>query len=224
MSWELPDPRRDEDEPRPLAVAVLTLTRDRVDYTRHCLTRLRDLAGCDFDHYLLDQGSTDETVDWLQDEYRPHTLVTLNENVGIARGMNLLLDLALRADDYDVIVKVDNDCELASHGAVRDCAIEAATRRVACSPVIRGLRSPVPLGVIGGIFFAVPADFYHGWRCPEQVPLWAGDDDLTARARELAMPIGYLTQHEAWHYETTDGQHARYPDYFARKRFEGCPC
>ena len=46
-------------------IAVLSLTRDRLDYTKHCFGRLIELAGCDFDWYITDQGSNDGTVDWL---------------------------------------------------------------------------------------------------------------------------------------------------------------
>ncbi len=32
--------------------------------------------------------------------------------------------------------------------------------------------------------------------------------------------VGYVDGYEANHYETTDGQHARYPEYFARREAE----
>jgi GT2 family glycosyltransferase len=44
-------------------VAVLTLTRDRLPYTQHCFATLKENAGCDYDHIVLDQGSTDGTAE-----------------------------------------------------------------------------------------------------------------------------------------------------------------
>ena len=38
--------------------------------------------------------------------------------------------------------------------------------------------------------------------------------------REL---VGQLLDYPVNHYETTDGQHARYPAYFERRRLEGIP-
>ena len=49
--------------------AVLTLCRDRLAYTQHCFETLRDNAGCDFDHFVLDQGSMDGTDEWLEQQF-----------------------------------------------------------------------------------------------------------------------------------------------------------
>jgi GT2 family glycosyltransferase len=66
-------------------IAVVTLTRDRLEYTKHCFETLRVNAGCDYDHFVLDQGSGDGTAEWLirQDDLE---VVPLAENVGICRG------------------------------------------------------------------------------------------------------------------------------------------
>jgi len=223
-----------------MKIAVLTLTRDRVDYTRHCVASLRKNAGCVFDHFVLDQGSTDGTTEWLDDEFCQDRLRAVQfepENIGIARGMNALLDRLNACGVYDVIVKVDNDCEVVTPGTLHDVALLAWQRDAVLSPWIRGLRNPPSVSlhvsdetatvaqtnVIGGIFLAAPASFYDGWRCPTSVPVYDGDDDLMARARSRGMVIGYVEGYEANHYETTDGQHARYPDYFERKYAEGLP-
>ena len=57
-----------------MRVAVLSLTRDRLVYTRHCFAKLHEFAGCEFDHYVLDQGSKDGTDEWLTMEYQPEYL------------------------------------------------------------------------------------------------------------------------------------------------------
>ena len=101
-----------------MRVAVLTLTRDRLDYTQHCFATLHEFAGCDFDHYVLDQGSQDGTEAWLQET--DAEVVALDTNLGIACGLNLLLDESVNPADYDVIVKFDNDCELTLPNTLRD--------------------------------------------------------------------------------------------------------
>lgn len=227
-----------------MKIAVLSLTRDRLDYTRHCFDRLHDLAGCDFDHYVLDQGSTDATDDYLDQCWGEGSLTGIQlspSNLGIHRGMNLLLDMA--GDAYDVIVKFDNDCELTSNGTLRRCAEAALAFDALVSPEIHGLRGMKPpfrfertrvvgreqLGVlpaIGGIFMAMPATLFSrdGYRFNESAPVWGTDDQmLCAWWREQGRDVGYLVGLRANHYETTDGQHDRFPDYFERRVSEGGP-
>jgi GT2 family glycosyltransferase len=147
-------------------VAVLTLVRDRLDYTQHCFGRLREFAGIDFDHYILDQGSTDGVSAWLEGEYRPHFLTRVPANIGISRGMNVLL--ASRDQDYDVVVKFDNDCELVQEFTLERVCDAVYETGALLSPVIRGLNHPpqpireremgsetiLEIHQIGGIFLA----------------------------------------------------------------------
>lgn len=87
-----------------MRVAVLSLTRDRLDYTIHCFTTLHWLGGAPFDHYVLDQASTDGTVEWLvkQAEMENLKATFMDENVGLSRGHNLLLDEV--QDGHDVVM------------------------------------------------------------------------------------------------------------------------
>lgn len=214
-----------------MRVAVLTLTRDRLQFTRHCFDRLYENAGCSFDHYVLDQGSTDGTREWL--EHEPHLEVcALNENIGISCGMNLLLDEMVNPDDYDCIVKFDNDCELVQPDTLRRVCELCLEGGALLSPRILGLRNPpqhtrelqiggeIVLDVpqIGGIFLACPADWYDGFRYDEGNPAWGLDDvQICAEWRAAGGTCGYVRDLEAWHYLGTDGQRADQPEYFVRK-------
>jgi hypothetical protein len=219
-----------------MRVAVLSLTRDRLDYTRHCFATLNQHAGCDFDHYVLDQGSTDGTKEWLRG-YKPTMLVAIGDNIGISRGMNLLLN-ACAPKQYEVIVKFDNDCELTQPDTLSTVAALALEGHALLSPRINGLRNtPQPNGtfpisgetilslpMIGGIFLASPASAFDEFRYDESAPVWGTDDDTFCgwwRAR--GGRIGYVERFVANHYETTDGQWSRFPEYFSRKIAEGLP-
>lgn len=220
-----------------MRVAVLSLTRDRLAYTQHCFQTLREHAGCEFDHFVLDQGSTDGTREWLL-EQDDMTVTLLSENVGISRGLNLLLDEELDPGEYDVIVKVDNDCELLTPNTLRAVAALAVEGDALLSPTILGLRNPPsPTGIrtigseiirdvpqIGGVFLAAPASIYERWRFNEHAPLWGTDDvDLCAWWRFQGGLVGYVPRFEANHYLTTDGQVADMPAYFERRVLEGGP-
>ena len=215
-----------------MRVAVLTLTRDRLDYTKHCFQRLHDLAGCDFDHFVLDNGSQDGTQEWLRNEYVPWWLDLHQENIGISRGLNALLDVV---DGYDVVVKFDNDCELIVPDTLKVACEVAMTGDWIVSPHIQGLNEPPPvqqqaevLGcrvgippLIGGIFMAAPGSVFNSYRHDEANPLWGMDDvNLCGWWKSQGKQIGYLIDYPAFHYETTQGQRERYPDYFRRKDAE----
>ncbi len=216
------------------SVAVLSLTRDRLSYTQHCFRRLREFAGIPFDHYVFDQGSQDGTAGWLRDVYRPDYFALSPDNVGISRGMNKLLD-ATKMHSYDVIVKFDNDCELVEPDTLRDVARLTFEGNCLLSPRILGLQNPPPHGhefqigdetiidipQIGGIFLAVPGHLYQRFRYDETNHM--DDVQVCWWYRGQGGRCGYVKRLEAWHYETTTGQHARYPDYFARQVSEGKP-
>ena len=158
-----------------MRVAVLTLTRDRLEYTKWCFEGLRKYAGCDFDHFVLDQGSTDGTREWLQESYASIRIWS-DENLGISRGMNTLLEWVGKYEEksrttYDVIVKFDNDCELTQPNTLRDVCKLTLEGGALLSPRILGLNNPpqptrelrigdetiLDIPQIGGIFLAAPA-------------------------------------------------------------------
>ena len=227
-----------------MRVAVLTLTRDRLDYTKHCFQRLRDLAGCGYDHFVFDQASEDGTDWWLEQWMEEatnglvgrRTVLTGKENVGVSCGMNRLLDSAKQFGPYDVVVKFDNDCELIVPNTLKVACEVAMTGEWIISPHIQGLMEPPPvqqqaevLGyrvgippLIGGIFMAVPGWVFDIYRHDETNPLWGMDDvNLCGWWKQSrSHQIGYLIDYQAFHYETTQGQRERYPDYFVRKDAE----
>jgi glycosyltransferase involved in cell wall biosynthesis len=201
-----------------------------LDYTKHCFGTLLENAGCDFDWWVTDNGSSDGTVDWLL-ENTDATVTAYSENAGISPALNAMLDDICETADYDVIVKVDNDCELLTPNTLRDICERVVENNAILSPHIRGLRStPQPVGriddvsvtpVVGGIFAAVPAwVFKEGYRHPI-IPTLDGEDAILCQwFRQQGGNCGYVDWYEANHYETTDGQHARFPEYFARREAE----
>jgi glycosyltransferase involved in cell wall biosynthesis len=216
-------------------VAVLSLTRDRLDYTRHCFASLVENAGVEFDWLVLDQGSTDGTVEWLRGNITDLVLA-LPKNVGICRGLNMLLD-RIDLNEVDVVVRFDNDCEVTQPDTLK-MACEAAMTGTIVAPRVLGLRQPPPTigsyqaggrtvdetSILGGIFMAIPATvFRNGFRYDENSPPWSGDEKVCEWFRQRGGRCGYLQDVSVNHYRTTEGQHADIPDYFARKRLEGCP-
>jgi hypothetical protein len=220
-----------------MKIAVITMTRDRLDYTKHCFASLEVNAGCDYDHYVLDNASEDETVNWLSGwaSVPGRSAFFASENLGICRGANWLLD-RLDPERYDVIVRYDNDCQVTQPDTLKTTAELAATYGAIVSPRVSGLLNPpatlrtVSLGghlldetaILGGIFMAIPSQLFweHGFRYDENAHLHSGDEAIVPWWRARGGVCGYLQGYSVTHYETTSGQRERYPDYFARKDLE----
>jgi len=177
----------------------------------------------------------DGTIEWLIAEYEAELVVDEGQNIGVCKGLNQLLDIAFETDDYDVIVKFDNDCELTQPDTLKDVAELTVEGGCLLSPRILGLRQTpqatrelrigdetiLDIPQIGGIFLSVPGWVYGEFRYNETNPLYGNDDvDLCRWFRQQGGTCGYVKRLEAWHYETTDGQEARYPEYWERKLAE----
>lgn len=216
-----------------MKIAVLTLTRDRLDYTRHCFATLHANAGIDFDHYVLDQASTDGTAEWLQSDEFEGAAVAVDENLGVCRGLNLLLDEVVPAEEYDVIVRFDNDCEVLQPGTLSTVALIAHEYDCILAPHVQGLQNkPATIGrvlagdlmisetgILGGIFMAIPARLFteHGFRYDESNHPHTGDEEIVPWWRARGGVCGYLDGFAVNHYETTVGQRSRHPAYWERK-------
>ena len=226
-----------------MRIAIFTLTRDRLFYTRHCFNSLRQKAGHPYDHYVVDNGSQDGTADWLNENKGDFKKITLHkENLGIAIAINRALNIiASRRNHYDLIIKIDNDCEVVSDDILIHLtdAFESLGAGSKCllSPRVEGIgQSGQPkriehrevgkwtLGVtghIGGIFLAAPARVYRRFHAPENLPLAKGFDNSICRwMRKRRGLIGYIEELVVNHFETTAGQMKRFPDYFERQMVE----
>lgn len=219
-----------------MRIAVYTLTRDRKAYTEHCFNTLWQNAGYPFDHFVIDNGSCDGTVEWLYSNATRFAKIVLEpDNTGISRASNMALDII--GNGYDLIVKMDNDCEIATYGLFADMVkvFEFAGRPLFLSPRVEGInRQPKRVynihaghytigrtGIVGGLCHWLPAATYQRYRYPETLPkAWGQDDHLSDWCYKQRIEMGYVDALTVNHYEGTDAQAQRYPDYFERKRME----
>lgn len=221
-----------------MRVAIYTLTRERVEYTEHNFALLQEKAGHPFDHFVVDNGSQDETPEFLEAQLaagKIRDVIWNPENRGISVASNQALDLV--GDDYDLIIKMDNDCEV-----TYDNIIERIVRVYQNMPPLAGVymlsprveginRQPERIrhtmiddveigitGIVGGLFHVIPGDVYQQFRYDESLPLAQGQDQqICGWIRGNGGTCGYMEPITVAHYETTDGQAARYPEYFERK-------
>lgn len=225
---EVPEPR----------VAMFTLTYDRLELTKKSFESLYKTAGYKFDHFVIDNGSSDGTITWLKSEWqdKPNKEVKLNDsNMGISKGSNQALELI--GNDYDIIVKVDNDAEFISEGwlkkmvdiwktnhqIIMSCYVEGLKDNPGGAPRYhRGTIKGEPIGMtnhLGGVCVFADARAYKNFRWDE--------DDYLHSAQDLAFSqyvtthgfaMAYLENYSLRH--ATAEMEAQYPEYYERRKTE----
>lgn len=227
-----------------MKIAIYSITRDRLDYTKECFASLRANAGQPFDHFVIDNGSQDGTLRWLRNEYKPTAFWYFGENRGISLASNFALRAILNTfygtgRNYDLICKIDNDCLITTPAIFNTFKAIYATdeaQRWVLSPRVEGInRQPKRVrqhqiagyqigvtAIVGGLFHVVPAAIYREFMADggydESLPLAHGQDDqfMDWLARK-SYAKGYVEEISVQHYRGTDQQAKDYPEYFERK-------
>jgi N-acetylglucosaminyl-diphospho-decaprenol L-rhamnosyltransferase len=68
----------------PPEVTIVIVAHSELDELRGCLTSIRDHAGVPVQIVLIDNASTDGTVDWIRENEPSVEIVELPENIGVA--------------------------------------------------------------------------------------------------------------------------------------------
>lgn len=224
-------------EKKSLRVAIYTMTMNRLELTKVMAESLKT-AAYPFDWFVVDQGSSDGTVDWLKTQ---NCKVEYNEkNVGLEIGWNQCIDFIRKTGEYDIIIKIDNDAQMLTQGWLK-AMIDLFERNstLILSPYVEGLEN-TPGGVmrqritsdnlyvlindmvlgnvpnLGGIVFAHHIDLVKDWKFPVS---FEGNKDylLSQYAKALGYSLFYMEEFRVWHQLGTEGQKKKYPEYFAKK-------
>jgi len=221
-----------------MKIAIFSLTKDRLYYTKKTLQSLKEKTHIPFDHFILDQDSQDKTVEWINGfTYKQGEIYVypISTNIGINRGVNFILDKI--GKDYDIIIKLDNDVEIETDGWLKKC-INVLSKKFVISPYVKGLINnrggvnryghikELNIGItpfIGGICMIGYRDAWtkdsNGWEFP--VPKHAGGDRAFCMKLNLSgYKFGYVENVVIKHVETTVGQIERYPSYFKKRQTE----
>lgn len=228
-------------------VAIFTLTYDRLDYTKECFESLGKTAGYKFDHFVIDNGSTDGTREWLEKEWGSRTegryYILNDKNKGISIGSNQALDMiseyAQLDGPYNLIGKVDNDCKFLNQGwLAKMVELWKSNHMMAFSCAVQGLRDNpggaqrLAYGVLkdqylgltehlGGICIFADKLAYKDFRWAEDSFLHGVQDvEFSKYLVKEGFQPAYLENFYCEHIHGTTGQEKDHPDYFERRKKE----
>ncbi len=96
-------------------VSVIILSYNRRDEMRECINSIMAQDYADYEIVILDNGSTDGSVEMLRAEFPEIKLILLDENVGASAGRSRALEHA----EGSLVLQVDNDAILMPTSAMR---------------------------------------------------------------------------------------------------------
>lgn len=228
--------RKEEKNPR---VAIFTLSYNRLDYTKRTAKSMRTSTKYPFDWFVWDNGSKDGSAEWLEKEAIDPSCKYLKlskKNVGISRASNGLIDVIKSQENpYDIIIKVDNDCEFMTYGWL-ESLIDLWKRNhlLYMTPYPEGLvHNPggaprVGYSYIGpyfvevsyhvsGLCAAVDAKAYDKFRWQDRFLHGNQDREASIAFNKLRYMPCYIPLHRVLHMDTTTGQHKKYKKYFKNR-------
>jgi glycosyltransferase involved in cell wall biosynthesis len=223
-----------------MRIAIYTLTRDRLFYTQHCFETLRRKAGWVYDHFVVDNGSTDGTVEYLRGEMNGGRIRECRfnaENLGNQGGNNQAVKMI--GTHYDLTVRMDNDCEVVTDGILDKIvqlfmALDDRHRCIISPRVIGIVNQPQRsyeetwggfrigfVARVGGIFRVCPTGVLSQFHWPEAGHSKVFGEEMVCDWFWKGFGrVAYAEDLVVNHFETTDGQARRYPEYHARKMSE----
>lgn len=82
--------------------------------------QLKD-CGVEYDHFILDNGSKDGTMEWFKKNLDKFKIVVgVPKNMGLWCGIQHIIDFTHNFKGYDYVIKVDNDMEFPQKNWLRD--------------------------------------------------------------------------------------------------------
>jgi len=88
-----------------LKVAVLVINYNGKHYLRECLESLKNQTHSDYDAYVVDNGSVDGSVEYVEGHFPWVKIIAFKENLGFAKAYNE----AIKSVDADLVALLNND-------------------------------------------------------------------------------------------------------------------
>ncbi len=188
-------------------VAIIVLNYNNPVATIRCLNSLKLLLEGEtlFDTIVVDNGSTDNSVDQIRLNYPEINLVESKKNLGFAGGNNLGIKEALK-EGYPYVLLLNNDT-LIIDGSMLDKLISTGTNLV--GPVIKFQRDSATIVDYGGAIDQLKGrNTHHEYdqlEVPETIPSpdYLSGTCMLVKA-EVFITTGLLDDHYFLYYEDVD--------------------
>ena len=93
-----------------MKIGAIISVHNRLAYTQRCLLCLNQASKKHYiDFIIIDDGSTDNTSQWIKDNYPNAHLVKGNGDLWFGRSTQLGINIALSRNKYDYILIINND-------------------------------------------------------------------------------------------------------------------
>ena len=189
----------------PDPVNITMVTHNRIDFTKRSIASVVETAGYPYELTVVDNASSDGTVELLKDFHAQAVIqrLILNEaNTGVAYAANQ----GWAAGAKDHYLKLDNDIVFTKFGwlarlvetcdALPDAGAVAYNFETTSYPIgtVAGQRVRPKVGNVGGACVMIPDRVHRlvGYWCEDYWPYSEEDSDLYVRLRQLGLRSYYM--------------------------------
>lgn len=127
-------------------VTIVIVNWNGKKYLKGCLDSLQKQSYCDYEAIIIDNGSKDGSVEYIQQNYPNTKLFQLKRNMGYSVGMNV----ALEHSKNKYIIALNNDTTLDQNWLFALVKMAESDERIgSCQPKILSLQNPAFLDSVG---------------------------------------------------------------------------
>jgi len=180
-------------------VAIIIVNYNNYQDTLSCLRSLQKiyLKGITVDKILVDNGSTDDSINQIRKEFPKINLIVSSKNLGFAGGVNFGLRQAI-AKKSDYVLLLNNDTQISEPNLIKKML---STKADIVSPLIKFKRNNQTLTDYGGRVDYLFARNTHYYR-PGRFDYLSGVCLLIKT--EVFQKIGLFNEHFFLYYEDAD--------------------
>ncbi len=93
-------------------VSIIIVNWNGREYLEDCLSSVFNQTYDNFNVILVDNGSTDDSIDFVKSNFPKVDIISLKENTGYAKGNNIGIKYALKKHNPDYILLLNNDIKI----------------------------------------------------------------------------------------------------------------
>lgn len=120
-----------------LAFIILTWNSER--YISNCLNSINHLEQLDTSIYIVDNGSSDRTLEIIKKDFPNVHLITLSENIGTTKSRNIALRLVPSTIDYVCILDSDTVINQNAVTKLIDCLLKDERNGIAIPSMVNAV-------------------------------------------------------------------------------------